>query len=166
MHPLVAAVEDSEDVSYVLSSDLRLLYTNRGWRSFAEQNGGLDGLARWPAGAPIDEVMPMALRDFYRRAYRFVLRSGQCWEHAFECSSPTRQRKFRMFAYPLDAGRLLVVNSLDVEIAHPETDHQANEHYRVDGVIRMCANCRRTFDPATLRWDWVSAYVSTLPRDT
>jgi len=160
---LASAMADSDDSAYVLSSDWRILHVNKGWTSFAENNGGLATLRRWPVGARIDDAFVDPLREFYRDAYQAALDTGERWEHEYECSSPTEYRKFRMFVYPVAGSHLLVVNSLIVERPHPGADHACDAVYTVDGFLTMCANCRRTFNPRTNRWDWVSAYVERMP---
>jgi hypothetical protein len=163
---LAMALERTEDSAYLLSSDLRLLHTSKGWTTFAENNGGLGTLARWVTGSPIDDAWPSALSDFYRAAYASALATGERWEHEYDCSSPLRYRRFRMFVYPIDRRQILVVNSLVVEMPHGQSDRLPGDLYVFDGFLTMCANCRRTLNPQTHRWDWVPAYVERMPEQT
>jgi hypothetical protein len=166
MRGLVLALERTEDSAYLLSSDLRLLHTSKGWKTFAENNGGLGTLSRWVVGSPIDDSWPAALSEFYRGAYASALATGQRWEHEYDCSSPLTYRRFRMFVYPMDQGRILVVHSLVVEMPHGQADQLPDVLYALDGFLTMCANCRRTLNPQTNGWDWVSAYVERMPKRT
>ena len=165
MHPMIRTITESDESAYVLSSDLRILHTSKGWRTFALQNGGAEVLRRWPTGARIDAAWPPVLRGFYRDALASALAKGERWDHEYECSSPTEYRKFRMCVYPIEGARLAVVNSLVVAATHAcdEPAPDPDEVYDVDGFVTMCSHCRRTSNPRTLRWDWVPAYVETLP---
>jgi hypothetical protein len=162
-HPMILALEQSDESAFVLSPDMCLLHISKGWTTFAENNGGEATLRRWPMGASIDDALPPPLREFYREAYATALRTGERWEHDYECSSPTVYRKFRMSVYPIDRLRLCVVSSLVVDVPHPAVPHAPDEIYAVDGFVTMCAHCRRTSNPRTLLWDWVPAYVASMP---
>lgn len=109
------------------------------------------------------DALPEPVRDFYVGAFQAALATGDRWEHEYECSSPTAYRKFRMFVYPIEGSRLVVVNATIVEMPHERLDHVVGAKYVVDGFVTMCAWCRRTFDAEGRRWDWVSAYVARMP---
>ncbi|MEI9812314.1 MAG: hypothetical protein WDO18_06420 [Acidobacteriota bacterium] len=50
------------------------------------------------------------------------------------------------------------------ESPHPDPVVPEAELYRDNqGMVRLCAHCRRTKDPEEERWDWVPAILATLP---
>lgn len=162
---LVRAVSTDADVSYVLSRELTLVRTNAAWTRFALANGGQDCVRRWRPGTPMLDAIPDVLRPFYVAAYEKVWATGARWEHDYECSSAGVFRRFRMVVYPVQTDFLVVTNSLLVETSHTRQAHLARDAmYAVDGVITICAHCRRVRNPGlAARWDWVPDYLAMPP---
>jgi hypothetical protein len=160
---ILSALEESDDVAFVLSPERLILRTNAGWDRFARANGGAALAGDAADGMLLDAVLPAPLRAFYVDALSRALAMRERWEHDYECSSPDSFRQFRMVAYPFD-GALLVVHSLRLERPHDREVHEPADVYAVDGVIAMCSHCRRVRHPGgRLRWDWVPAYVREPP---
>jgi len=158
------AVADCDESAYVLARDLRLLRVNAGWTTFAHANDGGNVLEGWAPGASFVAALPAPLREFYVGAFERVFATGERWEHEYDCSSATRYRTFRMAVYPMGTEAILVVNARVVDAPHDRPDHRPDDVYAVDGVVTMCASCRRVrFPPSPTRWDWVSAYVARPP---
>jgi hypothetical protein len=161
---LYRALETTDDCSYVLTADLRLVRTNAAWTRFARLNGGEALLLRWTRNASILDAMSGELQTFYREAFARVLATGQRWDHDYECSSDQVYRSYRMLVFPVGQNFLVVTNSLRLERPHDHVAIAANDaDYVHDGVIRMCANCRRVRVVGSIeRWDWVPDYVRTM----
>jgi len=134
-----------------LSGDDRIVYVNDCWDDFAAANGGQPGIrAHWDLGAhylaAISEVLVPFYRDLLARARRAV-DSPHPVSHQYECSTPTRYRRFNMLCYAISDGScVLIVNSLmaDRPFADGERpSHVADEiHYRdAEGVVRLCDVC-------------------------
>lgn len=153
--------------------DLSIGYVNPAWNAFARANDGGELAERWGLGANVVDVVPLALRPFYRRLFARALETGAPVDHDYECSSPTQRRTFRMRVHPTVSGAVVVVHSLLREEAHGEEAHAALEsEYRSEsGIIEQCSHCRRirrtaTPDSAAAEWDWVPAYVARMPART
>lgn len=154
---------------FVLDPSLRITYCNPAWDTFALKNGGAKATRSHVLGKECLEVIPEPLRTFYAAAFTQVGESEKPWEHDYECSSPELYRLFHMRVLPLKNGFLLVENSLRIEEMHGCTGRAAaavESMYRdKDGIITMCAHCRRTLrnDASKSHWDWVSSWVAELP---
>jgi len=140
-----------------LSGDDRIVYVNDRWDDFAAANGGQPGIrAHWDLGAhylaAISEVLVPFYRDLLARARRAV-DSPHPVSHQYECSTPTRYRRFNMLCYAISDGScVLIVNSLmaDRPFADGERPtHVADEnHYRdAEGVVRLCDVCYAYYYP-------------------
>ena len=162
---MCAALEREAGSAYLLSRDLQLLYVNDGFRRFARENDSPE-LARAPysVGSILD-VTDEPLRQYYSEGFARVLASGTNWTHQYECSSPTRYRKFdmRVEAMPDQQG-FVVINSLVTEWQLPPSPYSLTlEHYVSErGIVVQCANCRRTLrQPGHNAWDWVPALLGS-----
>jgi hypothetical protein len=163
-------VESSPHACFALTESLEICYCNSAWDSFARENSAEPAvLAASVLHRPFLEFVPEDLRPVYREIFERARAQGRMQSQDYECSSAEVFRVYRMQAYPLQPGcGFVVVNSL--VIVHPHTREVCepdDARYRHnDGLIRMCANCRRTRgvdDPAA--WDWVPAYVANTRRD-
>src|SRR5262245_8522083 len=96
---MFTALEASDNVAYILSSELRILLKNAAWARFAKQNGGKNFVERWRGASPF-EVIPEVLRPFYQHSFAKARDTGQRWEHDYECNSPMQLRQYRMIVYP------------------------------------------------------------------
>ena len=160
LHATFALLGHADNVSYVLDHELRVVATNEAWERFAKQNGGEQLLARWQPGAPLLAVIPDDLRTFYRDGFARAAQTADRWEHDYECSSPQLFRRYRMIAYPFD-GSFVVTHAPLVERPHEQPAAAPSPVYERDGVIAVCAHCRRVRHTAEReRWDWVPAYVA------
>jgi hypothetical protein len=123
--------------------------------------GGAGALRDQVVSTNLLDSIPEDLKAFHAGLFAKARATGQPVNHDYECSSATMFRLYRMQIYPLDQG-FAVINSLRLEHPHDRTPLEPNDAvYRAEsGLIRVCANCRRTnrtSDPAA--WDWVPAYV-------
>jgi hypothetical protein len=161
---LFRSLASSENTSYLLSDELRIVRVNEAWTRFAEHNGGDAMLARWKRGAYVLDAISIVLRDFYRALFTRALAGTVPIHHDYECSSDTVERFFRMTVYPLHSAFLAVTHSLTVERPHDRTECDPSDTYLHDGVLRVCSHCRRVRAKGSLeRWDWVPAYVREPP---
>ena len=117
--------------------------------------------SEWTRGACVDDALPEVLRELYVRAFDTTLRSGRVWEHEYDCSSPERARRFRMRVLPVDGVFLVVVNTRVIDQPHAPGPSAELAAYEREGIVRMCAHCRRVnYRADPLRWDWVPALLT------
>ncbi len=155
-----------DNVSCLLSDELRIMRTNPAWDEFARANGGEQLLAQNMRGVALMEVIPEPLRRFYRDGFSRTQQTGERWEHDYECSSADVFRKYRMIAYPFEGG-IAVTHALLVAEPHRRDGFVRSDRYLAAGVITMCCHCRRVRRPdEPTRWDWVPAYVTGPPATT
>lgn len=156
---LFQALQATDNVTYILSDALQILRWNAAWETFARANDGEALLARWKRHTSLFDVVPDTLRDFYARGFRDAAARQRPWEHEYECSSPEVYRRYRMIAYPFGE-TFLVTHSLLVEEPHTRAAALPGASYERDGLITMCAHCRRVRSTHDVeRWDWVPSYV-------
>jgi hypothetical protein len=152
-----------------LDAQLRLVYVNRAWRAFGHDNGADWDDDRW-MGTGVLTAIPAILGPFYADLFERVRRTGARVDHAYECSSPTTRRFFRMSAFPCESGAYVVVHSLSH--ASPlalETIPTLDALYRdADGLMIQCVHCRRVRrgPPGVTTWDFVADYVARAPAGT
>jgi len=156
----MADVADSDDSAYLLSKDDELLEVNAGYMRFASENGGAESTSSWRNRSVILAIAE-PLRGFYVTAFARVRDTGTPWEHEYECNSPARLRTFHMNVYPSGTD-LVVVHALRFDGPHTWPACAPEDgRYMHQGVITMCANCRRVRNPSgRKRWDWVPAYLT------
>jgi hypothetical protein len=165
---LSAALEREAGSAYLLSLDLRIICVNDGWRRFARENGAPELATSFDSSTPVTDVCDEPLRTFYRAGFARVQARGEPWSLLYECSSPSRYRKFSMRAdmTPHRDG-FVVVHSLvaeaPLERASLDTANFA-AYSNLSGLIVQCSNCRRArrgSDGDT--WDWLPQLVTTPP---
>ncbi|HEX7286519.1 MAG TPA: hypothetical protein VF532_10070 [Candidatus Angelobacter sp.] len=155
-------LESSSDPCFAVNEALDITYCNPAWDAFALKNEGEPEVLRAKiVSRNLLAFVPEDLKEFHAVLFAKARATGQPVSHDYECSSATMFRLYRMQIYPLDQG-FAVINSLRLEHPHDRTPLQPNDavYRNKGGLIRMCANCRRTnrtSDPAA--WDWVPAYV-------
>lgn len=159
-------LDESRDVSYVVSEKLQITYCNPAWDCFAREQGGSSAaMAASVVGRDLLEFIPDELKSFYLELFSQARALGKPTNHDYECSSPSVFRLYRLQIYPLRAGAGFVVqNSLRVERPHDRTSFEPHDAVYKDtnGWIHACANCRRTQRASdSAIWDWVPAYVSS-----
>jgi hypothetical protein len=114
-------------------------------------------------------VIPQPLKKFYSDGAASVQRTGETWEHDFECSSPEVHRRFHMRMLRLPEGHFLLENSNRVEAKHPQNldeDDLNLTHVDTYGIVTMCSHCRRVRRADTSQkrtWDWVPFLVRKTP---
>lgn len=159
-------LDQSPDVSYVVSEQLDIVYCNPAWDRFAgEQGGSALVMAENVLGRNLLDFVPRRLKRFYLELFAQARELGQPVGHDYECSSASVFRLYRLQVYPLQRGAGFVVqNSLRLERPHDRTPLERDDALYADskGIIHACANCRRTqraANPAI--WDWVPAYIES-----
>ncbi len=158
---LRGALEETADVSFVLDSNLCLVYRNPAWDRFASENDAPELASEAVIGTDLQRVIGRDLVPFYRAAFQKVQQERVAWNCLYECSSRQVFRKFRMQIHPLAPSGYLVRNNLLVEHPHVEVALADNATYvHADSFIKVCMHCRcsrRANDPH--RWDFVPAYL-------
>ncbi len=155
----------SGNVSCVLDENLRLAYCNPAWDHFALKNGGDAAMAKRVVGTQLFDFIPDVLRVFYDQLFEVARATLQMRPHDYECSSPTTYRLFRMEVRPLPSSAgFVVVHALRVEHPHgsdrTSSPPWADRYCNSDGIITMCAHCRKTKHVAEPDvWDWVPEYL-------
>jgi len=163
---IMYALQRSPAVSYVLDSDLRILYCNPAWNDFARSNGAPELASDTVIGFDLFDAIPEELRALYSDAFRQVFSTGRVWEQSYECSSPVVFRVFRMRIHLLKPQNwCIVTNPLVVERPHTRAAlGDAKIYVNADGFLTMCAHCRcsrRQDDPG--QWDFVPEYLQLTP---
>lgn len=163
-------LEADASIIYLLDSELRIIYCNKAWDRFAFLNGGTKLNRRAILGTRVLDVVAGPLEVFYETAFAQAKAKGQPWEHDYECSSPSAYRLFHMRVLPLADSYLLVENSLRFERPHgserPVMPADSALYVSKDGILTMCAHCRRSRRIGTTSapvWDWVPAYLVEPP---
>lgn len=142
----------------ILDRDFRILGYNRAWETFALDNDGEQVLERWPPGACVLDALPDAVRGYYERKWADTLDTGEPFREEYDCSSPTRRRRFLATVYPLGGNEaLLQSHSLLLEEPLGDDPEQALAEYRnADGLMVQCSHCRRVQrQDGSDTWDWV-----------
>jgi len=159
---IMNALQRSPVVSYILDSQLRILYCNPAWNDFATSNGAPQLTSDAVIGFDLFDAIPEDLRGLYADAFRQILSTGRVWESSYQCSSPTVFRIFRMRIHLLKPQNwFIVTNPLVVERPHATTaPADANTYVNADGFVTACAHCRcsRRLDNPH-QWDFVPEYL-------
>lgn len=157
-----AILEMERAVVYILRSDLRIVYCNRAWDTFAAENGGAKLDRSHILGTVFLDAIPEPLYRFYTHSFAELQKSESgVWEHDFECSSPKLYRLFHMRVLRLSNSYLLIENSLRLEEPHRRSTPRNDELLTyVDGygILTMCCHCRRTRRIGPVEnadWDWI-----------
>ncbi len=156
-------MDSSPNVIYILDSRLRIVYCNPAWDKFALCNGGERATAAHVTGRVLFDFITPALHDFYESIFAQCRTGAHSMAFDFECSSPDVYRLLRMEVLPLRrADGFATITSLHHEGSHDRTPHTPGRRYTgTDGIIVMCAHCRRTRrSDFTEQWDWVPQYLS------
>ena len=154
-----------EDSACIAAIDLsgRIAWANRRWFAFGAENGARSdaiavGVNYFGAAIPEIRAPLLGLLTASRG-------SGKPFDFDYECSSASQFRLFRLRGYPFADGALMV-HSLRVVRAHDQVASEADlSRYETrDGLVVMCANCRRTRREDQSAWDWIPAWVTHPPR--
>jgi CheY-like chemotaxis protein len=161
---------DRDDATIcALDADLRIIYVNEAWRTWSRDQGAPWGEGRWTLGVSLLETVPEDLRPFYEELFERARAGRSPVEHAYECSTPTTFRRFRMRIFRCGDDALLVAHSLSHERSHDRSANPAIERlYRdANGIVSLCSHCRRVKrHDGDVRWDWVPDYVVKMPPNT
>lgn len=155
-------LENCPEPCFTVSESLAITYCNSAWDRSALLNQGSPAvLSHNVTSRNLLEFIPRELKQYYLDLFATARAVGHPVSHDYECSSATLFRLYRMQIYPLTSG-FAVINSLRLEHPHERVPVAPNDAvYRNGaGLIRMCANCRRTRrvdNPDA--WDWVPAYL-------
>jgi hypothetical protein len=160
----IIVANEQDDIVYLLNADLRITECSPAWDRFAEANGGV-GISRAEVrGRYIFDCIPDVLVTFYERKFSEALKSPGWSGFDYECSSPEVFRLFHMAMHPVQKSGLLVVNSHLKNQRSPLPMHDTtlpeSGYVSADGVVTMCANCRRTRREEQAKvWDWVPRFL-------
>jgi hypothetical protein len=159
-----AEMEGSPHACFVLTESLNICYCNPAWDRFAVENGGgPQVLARNVLHKPFLQYLPGELAQKFKTLFETARVLERPQAHDYECSSAQVFRLYRMAVYPLQAGHgFAIINSLRIARPHDRVACEPDDakYLHPDGLMRMCANCRRTRrtnEPAM--WDWVPDFV-------
>jgi hypothetical protein len=157
---------------FILDPALRITYCNSAWDKFALENGGAKATRRNVVGTAVMDVIPDPLKKFYADAFAQAGELEKPWEHDYECSSPELYRLCHMRVLSLKNGFFLVENSLRIEETHSGEGLVAGPveaMYRdKNGLISMCAHCRRTRrnESSETSWDWAPPWWPRFLRES
>ncbi len=165
-------IEESRDVIFGLSKNLKLIYFNEAWLQFSKNNNGEPFIsANYNLGTLFTDAISNDLKAFYKTQYTKVLHNKKVWKHEYECSSPSLYRMFFQSVYPLKNGEgLIIVNSIKIEYAINKKPQlllhcrQEADYIQSTGLINQCSNCRRTQRANDSNmWDWAPKLVTNMP---
>jgi hypothetical protein len=154
--------EATPDNVCLLDRDNRIIYCNASWDRFARDNGGDQATFEHVNGLNVLSVCADALKGFYRQMFNQCRTTRLTISHGYSCSSPEAARVARMTLRP-HADYISVQHTILSETKHPDTPLIFGEQYITKGLIRMCANCRRTFNRETSSWEWIPQLLVALP---
>src|SRR6185369_2856820 len=159
-------LDRSNDLIFIVDSQLAITYCNPAWDEFALANGGEEVVGPRVIGTDLMSVIPEALRDFYSEVFQRCRQRHLTFDIDYECSSAELYRLLHMNILPLKRSKeLAFINSTRVERVHgaerpasPPTDIYFSAH----GMISVCCHCRRTRrQGASDVWDWVPVFLLT-----
>jgi hypothetical protein len=161
LYRMIRMLDKSFDVSYILDSQHKFIYTNPAWDAFAESNDAPHLAGEAIIGSDIFNSVPKVLKPLYRSAFTEVAETGHIWERTYKCSSSDQARRFRMKIYFLERRNwFLVTNSLLVQRPHRKTCGSDSDTYFSRGIVTMCAHCRCSMRvDGSKRWDFVPEYI-------
>ncbi len=160
--------EEDSAIIYVIDSEYRIQYCNAAWDRFALENGGAYLVRPGIIGRSVMEVTPLVLRRCYVSLYEDVFRTRGQADRQYECSSDRVFRRFHLVVkhvgLPEGGAGLVVINSLALEENFPEGFGEDGKDLRDEnGLITMCAHCRRTQIPESDKWRWIPDLVRQMP---
>jgi hypothetical protein len=153
---LLQALEHSPSFSYILDSQLRIVYCNPGWNRFVECNGAPELTREEVVGSDVFGSIPDTVKAFYSDAFSYVLSRKEVWEGTYECNSATFFHMHRMRVRLLKPKNwFLVTNAL-----HSNSGGNDASAYATSGRVIICAQCRcaRRVDNPN-QWDFVPEYT-------
>lgn len=160
-----AALDADHASIVVLDATGTIVWANRAWFRFFEENAEGHDPASVQVGASYPEAIAGSLGEYYARVFDECRRSGQPFEQDYECSSPTEQRLYRLRVLPVE-GVVIVSHHLRVVSPHVAAGGRTDlaRYVRADGILVQCSNCRRVRTTAEGTWEWVPEVVASPPR--
>lgn len=163
-------LDNSKDIIYALSKDLKIIYYNPAWSEFAISNGAdSKKIKNYILTTPISKAIPAIFRKLYISKFEESLQTGKVWKFDYECSSEDTYRTFNQISYPFKNGEgILVINRIRVEIPMSKTQRVSKKAlesmYMFDtGFINQCSNCRCIQNNTVEEvWDWVPDWVKEI----
>lgn len=154
-------LEGCSEPCFTVTESLQIQFCNAAWDRFALANNGAEAVRERVIARNLLDFIPSDLKTFYAALFGGARRTDEPVSHDYECSSNSVFRLYRMLIYPLERG-FAVINSLRITHPHDRTPVEVNvpRYTNREGLIRMCANCRRTNrvnEPGA--WDWVPDFV-------
>ncbi|RJP59108.1 MAG: hypothetical protein C4541_06860 [Candidatus Auribacter fodinae] len=160
------SISRSNDTVCIIDTEFRLRACNKAWAQFAANNNCEDVLQKYPFGCGILDACFDDAKEFYRKAYRKLLITGERFEQDYECSSDTVYRLFHQTAYPLNnkSGILITHHLVQERVCDGPAENFGSNHVNADNFIVQCAHCRKVKDHLKPnKWDWVPSLIRTLP---
>ena len=60
---------------------------------------------------------------------------------------------------------LSVQHTMLTETTHNETPRTFDDRYIREGIVKMCANCRRTYNHGDSTWEWIPQLLLSMPKN-
>ena len=153
-----------EDNVCILDRDNRITYCNAAWDRFALANGGELATFSHVKGINVLSVCNEHLRGFYGQMLQRCRSTGLPVFHGYTCSSAAVARTAKMTVKP-HGDCLSMQHTMLSETAHTYTPRTFDENYVRSGLVKMCANCRRTFNHQDTSWEWIPQLLVTMPKN-
>jgi len=146
----------------LLDRDNRIIYCNPSWDHFALANGGRQATFEHVKGINVLSVCSDHLEGFYRQLFNQCRTTRLTITHGYACPSSEVARVSKMKLRP-HGEYLSVQHTMLSESKHPDTPRVFDDQYITKGLVRMCANCRRTFNHVSTSWEWIPQLLVSVP---
>jgi hypothetical protein len=146
----------------VLDPEDRIIYCNSAWDRFALANDGEQATFDHVKGISVLSVCAHDLQGFYRQMLNQCRTTRLTISHGYACPTPAVSRAARMTLRP-HGEYISVQHTILSETKHPDTPLIFDESYIKNGLVRMCANCRRAYNHASSSWEWLPQLLVQLP---
>ena len=153
-----------EDNVCILDRDNHITYCNPAWDRFALANGGELATFAHVKGINVLSVCTDQLRGFYRQMLSQCRSTGLPVFHGYTCSSSSVARTAKM-TLKSHGDFLSVQHTMLTETKHTNTPRTFDDAYVRSGLVKMCANCRRTFNHQSSSWEWIPQLLVTMPKN-
>lgn len=158
----LTAIEQSDDVTFVVDADFRLTAYNPAYASFGRANGLRELEGRFGLCCSVLQAISGPVKQIYHKLWTRILESGEVVSRDYYCSSALEFRLFRQTAYPLrNRAGLIISNHLVIETPINQREgfipvKLTTEHTTRSGIVIQCSNCRKIKNQrAENRWDWI-----------
>jgi hypothetical protein len=153
-----------DDNVCLLDRDNRIVYCNAAWDRFALANDGELATSKHVNGVNVLSVCTDQLRGFYRQMLNRCRSTGLPVSHGYTCSSSIYNRATRMTLRP-HATFISMQHTMLAETKHTDVPHSFDDRYVRSGVVKMCANCRRTYNHSDSTWEWIPQLLVAMPNN-